>query len=243
MTMRSVAPLFVVVFLLGLSLGASLLWALTPQAPGHHWSDIFTKHLPDWFVALFTLALTVSTTYLWIATAALAQEARESANKLVSVERPYLTGGGDFNKKMFFRLDVENHGKTAAFMTGYDVRFAKLAELIDEAKQDKPVRPLERNRFRHMDGISPTGARKYVFTNIPIEPGADVIYGAVYYRDPILGDDHDSRFLLRIAPSWDIPGHGITRLDGVKDVSEGYWSWDYQRNKQQQAGSNQWTIT
>ena len=83
-----------------------------------------------------------------------------------------------------------------------------------------------------MDGISPTGARKNVFTRIPIEPNADIVFGAVYYRDPILGEEHDSRFLLRIAPSRDIPGYGITRLDGVKDVSEDYWSWDYKKNKQ-----------
>jgi hypothetical protein len=83
-----------------------------------------------------------------------------------------------------------------------------------------------------MDGISPGGARKNIFTQISIEPEKDVIYGAVYYRDPILGEDHHSRFLLRIAPSRDIPGEGITRLDGVKDVSEEYWSWDYKKKAQ-----------
>ena len=84
-----------------------------------------------------------------------------------------------------------------------------------------------------MDGISPGGARKNVFTGISIEPDKDVIYGAVYYRDAILGDEHDSRFLLRIAPSRDIPGEGLTRLDGVKDVSEKYWDWDYKKKANQ----------
>jgi hypothetical protein len=148
------------------------------------------------------------------------------------MERPYLTGGGDFETKRGFRLDVENHGKTPAFMTGYDIRFAKLAELEEETRQNKEIRPLCKNHFRHMDGISPAGARKNIFTQISIEPDKDVIYGAVYYRDPILGEDHHSRFLLRIAPSRDIPNEGLTRLDGVKDVSEEYWSWDYKRKAQ-----------
>jgi hypothetical protein len=224
--MRAVAPLIILNFILGIALGGSLAWMiLQSQQPGHHWYDTFTEHTPDWFVALFTLALTVSTTYLWIA-------ARDSTDKLISMERPYLTGGGDFETKRGFRLDVENHGKTPAFMTGYDIRFAKLKELEEETKQNKAIRRLCKNRFRHMDGISPGGARKNIFTQIPIESDADIVFGAVYYRDAILGDEHDSRFLLRIAPSRDIPGEGLTRLDGVKDVSEKYWDWDYPNKEQ-----------
>ena len=222
---------FSLTLLIGMGLGALIMWASIPL-PGHPWHKAFIDHAPDWFVAIFTLTLTISTLALWSETKRLASDAKDSADDLVRMERPYLTAGGDFDKKMGFRLDVENHGKTPAFMTGYDIRFATLAELIGETKQKKPIRPLEKNRFRHMDGISPTGARKYVFTNIPIKPDKDVIYGAVYYRDPILGEDHHSRFLLRIAPSWDIPGNGITRLDGVKGVSEDYWSWDYEKKAQ-----------
>jgi hypothetical protein len=79
------------------------------------------------------------------------------------MERPYVTGGGDFENKTgleLFRLDVENHGKTAAFMTGYDLQFAKLAEL----QKDPTVRDVRKNHFRHMDGISPQGARKIIRT-------------------------------------------------------------------------------
>ena len=66
---------------------------------------------------------------------AIASDANESSEALISMERPYVTGGGDFENewgKELFRLDVENHGKTAAFMTGYDLQFAKLADLQTE---------------------------------------------------------------------------------------------------------------
>jgi len=78
-----------------------------------------------------------------------------------------VTGGGDFvktNGVELFRLDVENHGKTPAFMTGYDLQFAKLAELQEEERQKKKLRLLREKHFSHMDGISPTGARKNIFT-------------------------------------------------------------------------------
>jgi hypothetical protein len=146
------------------------------------------------------------------------------------MERPYLTAGGDFGIKINgFRLDVENHGKTPAFITGYDMKFATLATLQQETKQGKKPRELVKNRYRNMDGISPNGARKQIFTKIFIKPGKDVIYGAVYYRDAILGKYYKTRFLLRIESSRDIPGYGLTRLDRVEDVHEAYWDWDYPR--------------
>lgn len=124
-------------------------------------------------------------------------------------------------------MDVENHGKTPAFMTAYDLRFAKLADLV----ADNTIRCIE-PRYRHMDGISPTGGRKNIFTQIPMEADADIVYGAVYYEDPIRGKPHYSRFLLRIAPTRDIPGEGLTRLDVDERVSRKYWSWDYQKDQQ-----------
>jgi hypothetical protein len=57
-----------------------------------------------------------------------------------------------------------------------------------------------------------------------------VIFGAVWYEDPILNKEHHSRFILRIAPYRDIPGEGLTRLD-VEGVSDEYWSWDYKENE------------
>jgi hypothetical protein len=217
--MRAGAPLIGIGLILGMVLGGSLVWGKLP------W-----PHEPDTWVAIFTLTLTVSTVLLWKSTASLAKEAKDSADRLTIIESPYVSGGGDFVKKdtggvELFRLDVENHGKTPAFMTAYDVRFAKLADL----KADPTIRCVC-PRYRHMDGISPTGARKNIFTQIPLEADADVVYGAVWYRDPILGKEHYSRFLLRIAPTRDIRGEGLTRLD-VEGVSEDYWKWDYQKDR------------
>src|SRR5690349_11137817 len=120
--MLSITRILAITLFLGLALGAFIMWAFQPL-PGEPWHKAITSHLPDWFVALFTLMLTVSTTYLWIATKDLASAAKDSANKLVSMERPYLTAGGDFGTQNGFRLDVENHGKTPAFITGYDIKF------------------------------------------------------------------------------------------------------------------------
>ena len=181
-------------------------------------------------MAFFTFTLTGSTLLLWWATAELAGEARDSSRRLLKIESPYVTGGGDFDNKTgteLFRLDVENHGKTAAFMTAYDLQFATLRELRHEFPVAREVRPLR----RHIDGISPTGARKSIHTQIAMPSGADVVYGAIYYEDPILGIEHYSRFILRINATRDIPGHGLTRLD-VDGVSRNYWSWDYRENQQ-----------
>src|SRR5262249_35309049 len=77
--------------------------ALPGQAPLHMpW-----PHDGDEWVAFFTLTLTISTILLWASTASLAKEARDSAEKLISMERPYVTGGGDFVNdwgKELFRL-------------------------------------------------------------------------------------------------------------------------------------------
>jgi len=230
--MRAAAPLLGIAFTLGLALGASLMWAF--QEPGHHWYETFVKHTPDWFVALFTLTLTVSTYLLWGSTADLAREARDSSDRLLKMETPYVSGGGDFvktNGVELFRLDVENHGKTPAFITAYDLQFAKLAELQEEERQKQKPRASRERYYRHIEGLSAMGARKNIFTQIPIEKDADIVFGAVWYEDPILVKEHYSRFILRIAPHRDIPGHGLTRLD-VEGVSNDYWSWDYQENRE-----------
>ena len=52
--------------------------------------------------------------------------------------RAYLVGGGDFdtdreqfvvdeNRNQLFRVEVENHGSTPAFLVGFDVKFDTLA--------------------------------------------------------------------------------------------------------------------
>jgi hypothetical protein len=69
--------------------------------------------------------------------------------------------------------------------------------------------------------------------------GADVVYGAVWYRDPILKKMYRSRFLLRIAPTRDIRGEGLTRLDVDKRVSSEYWKW-HQEEEERPVGSVAW---
>jgi hypothetical protein len=162
---------------------------------------------------------------LWWVTYGIARDANKSAKTLISMERPYVTGGGDFENetgKELYRLDVENHGKTPAFMIAYDLQFAKLEELRKEYPAARSVRL---KHYRHIDGLSPQGARKVIRTKIEKTQGDDAVYGAVWYED-IWGDEHFSRFILRIAETRDIPKEGLTRLD-VKCVSRDYWSWDY----------------
>ena len=193
------------------------------------WLTIIWDRTSEDPVAFFTFVLGISTILLWVTTACIARDTRNSAKNSIDMERPYITGGGDFENKTgleLFRLDVENHGKTAAFMTGYDLQFAKLAEL----QKDPTVRDVRKNHFRHMDGISPQGARKIIRTQILKPPDDDVVFGAVWYED-IFGKPHYSRFLLRIAHWRDIRGEGLTRLD-VEGVSSDYWYWDY-KNKEQ----------
>jgi hypothetical protein len=124
-----------------------------------------------------------------------------------AADRAYLTGGGDVTEQdgeQFFRLDVENHGKTPAQLIAYDVRFAKLAELQAEFPTARRVR----KRFPNVDGISPTGARKKIYTDVKREAAADAVYGAIWYKD-IWGKGHRSRFVLRIAEKRDIEGGGL----------------------------------
>lgn len=97
-------------------------------------------------------------------------------------DRAYLTGGGDIedrDSRQFFRFDVENHGKTPAFTIAYDVQFAKLEELRREYPKAREVC----KRHPHIDGISPTGARKEIYTDIRRTLDEDAVYGAVWYYD------------------------------------------------------------
>jgi hypothetical protein len=140
-------------------------------------------------------------------------------------DRAYVSGGGDIverDGKQFFRFDIENHGKTPAFTVAYDVQFAKLAELQAEFPKARDVC----KKHLHAEGVSPTGARKEIFTYIERKNvGDDAVFGAVWYED-VWGDPHLSRFVLRIAEKRDIEGEGLTRLD-VGRVSDDYSSWDH----------------
>jgi hypothetical protein len=195
---------------------------------GEWWDGFFCEvKATDVALAYFTLFLVFGTFALWWATSDIARDANQSSEMLVNMEAPYVTGGGDFESvggRWFFRLDVENHGKTPAFMTGYDLQFATLAEVKKELKEVK-------ENFRHMDGISAHGKRKIIRTERERCYGADMVYGAIFYQD-VFKDRYCSRFLLRVAPWLDIPKEGLTRLDVDTGVSSKYWSWDRPKNKE-----------
>jgi hypothetical protein len=178
---------------------------------------------PEW-TALFTAVLTVSTIGLWYVTYCIASDANESARTLIDMERPYLAGGGDFEDKTgkeLYRLDIENHGKTPAFIVAYGLEFAKLDELKREFPSARDVQ-----RRPYIESLSPQGARKEIPLQIEKECGMDIVFGCVWYED-IWGGKYSSRFILRIAATRDVPGHGLTRLSGIEGVSSDYWKWEY----------------
>jgi hypothetical protein len=195
----------------------------------HILSALLSLHAEGW-TALFTFTLTVSTIGLWIATYRIARDARDSARTLISMERPYVASGGDFEDatgKELYRLDVENHGKTAAFMVAYDLQFARLEELKKEFPRARCVRFKHHN---HIDSLSPQGARKIVRTQIEKPNDVDIVFGCVWYED-IWEEKYSSRFILRIAPMRDIPKEGLTRLSGIEGVSSDYWKWEYPKKE------------
>ena len=173
----------------------------------------------------------VATAFIGVFTWVIACVNRRQLRHARRVDRAYVTGGGDIwtdekTGKQYFRLDIENHGQTPAFVRAYDVRFAKLTDLQDEFPTVRNVkkRPL-------VDGVSPQGGRRKIFTKIEREKlSDDAVFGAVWYED-VWGDEHPSRFILRIAETNDIKGEGLTRLD-VRGVGKDYSDWDYPKKKQ-----------
>jgi hypothetical protein len=86
---------------------------------------------------------------------------------LIKVERAYVTGGGyspnhgpGYGARQF-HVEVQNLGKTPAFLTDYDVHFAKLEDLVD-----KPARPVER-RLPYDDRFSRGSAGPWLTTSTP----------------------------------------------------------------------------
>ena len=164
-----------------------------------------------------TIGLAAYTFRLWRATKSASAEALVASTKatqtLVKIERAYLTGGGpvkpDEAGGRYFRVEVANYGKTPAFLSDFDVRFATM----DQVKAS-PM-PVSR-RLPFDDRIAP-GDEK-VLGCIQIPPGTEVVYGAFWYKD-WLKQDHIFRFILRIAED------GDTRTD-VAGVDESYRHWD-----------------
>jgi hypothetical protein len=130
------------------------------------------------------------------------------------MERAYLTGGGDVEWKggqRYFRVEVANYGKTAAYLSGFYVRFATRAELIS-----RPPAIFHRHVF---DDRIPPGGLTRALGFLPINhPNPDFIYGGFIYRD-LQKRRHIFRFILRIHPN------GHTRPDVSRGVGERFRRW------------------
>jgi hypothetical protein len=122
--MKAGAPLIGLGSILGCALCGSLLWSLQPEVPGHHWYDTFAEHAPDWFVALFTLALTVSTIFLWRATKKLATDAKESSERQLRAYPGVIGGSIEIrDNKFHIAIEVVNTSTTPAYRFRYDMAY------------------------------------------------------------------------------------------------------------------------
>jgi hypothetical protein len=112
----------------------------------------------------------------------------EHTQTLSNIERAYVVGGGDtvtILGQSYFRVDVANYGKTPAFLTAFDIQFAKLLAW-----------PCTVSPLRPYDDQLPPGLVKHGIDHIPVSSGAEVIYGAFWYHDR--GKERRSfRFILR----------------------------------------------
>ena len=181
-----------------------------------------------WGLVCWTAGLAVVTGLLFIAAFYTAWSAERSSAKaldastkatetLIKVERPYVTGGGyspnhgpGYGARQF-HVEVPNLGKTPAFLTDYDVQFAKLADLTD-----RPAREVE-PRLHYDDRLAP--AERKEIDLIPVDPAdADVVFGAFWYLD-WAKERREFRFVLRIAGN-------DTRPDISRLVHPDYSKWD-----------------
>jgi len=150
------------------------------------------------FIAAFTITL-------WAIAWKQLSHARE-------VDRAYLTGGGDIDKNAtgqdIFRLDIENIGRTAAFVTKYHVQFSTKAQI----KKFRPFKPshIHDDRLAPAGGDKDSSVRKGIKTPVRKPPNPDFVYGAVWYKD-IWRRTHYFRFILRIHPD----GHTRTDIEGL----------------------------
>lgn len=132
------------------------------------------------------------------------------------VERAYLTGGGpiltDAIRGRLFRIEVENHGKTPAYLCAYDVHFATLDDVREGPQEVFPMRLYD-------DRIKPGGSLKPLDWIPFTRQDADIIYGALWYQD-LLKREHIFRFILRVDKTAD-----LTHV-GVSGVDDSYTYWD-----------------
>lgn len=171
-----------------------------------------------WWLVIVTGGLAGATFLLYSSTAQIASDAqdisRKSTETLASMERAYLTGGGDIEWRGLrrgFRVEVANYGKTAAYLAGFYVCFATRAEL----NARKPRRYL---RSVFDDRIPPGGVTRSIAHVEFNHPDAEFIYGGFFYRD-LQKRRHVFRFILRIYPN------GHTRPDVSHGVGQRYRKW------------------
>jgi hypothetical protein len=189
------------------------------------------------FLALVTLGLAVVTGCLYVATARIARESKEASAKalaastratktLTRIERAYLTGGGDIDNrggKKHFRIDVANYGKTAAYLTIYEIRFApKLADVQDGPK--KIYKPCKRTSSIFDDRIAPDNKTKVIGYIEMVPPDAEIIYGCFWYTDWRKKKRH-FRFILRVEPGR-IRSNADRTVPNVEGVDDSYREWD-----------------
>jgi hypothetical protein len=151
-----------------------------------------------------------------------ALDASTKATKtLTRIERAYLTGGGDVEirgGKRCFRVDVANYGKTAAYLTNYEIGFA--ANLADvQAGTRKVYEPCKQTSGVFDDRIPPDNKTK-VIDYVTMDPqDAEIIYGCFWYTDWRKKKERYFRFILRVEPFTD-----RTRPD-VGSVDDSYREW------------------
>jgi hypothetical protein len=194
-----------------------------PEDAFAKWTDpvaIFTGLL-----VLITVGLALATFGLFEETSRLASDSDNASAKalaastratktLTRIERAYLTGGGDIENRggrKCFRVDVANYGKTAAFLTHYDVRFAASLKEVQAGPREIC------KRYVFDDRIAPDNKTK-VIDYVEIEPPeAEIIYGCFWYTDWRKKDRY-FRFILRVGIT------GRTRPD-VDRVDDSYRKW------------------
>ena len=210
----------------------------TPRGDDHG-RPAFVKEIPETYaeawrdpvaqgtavLAIVTAALVIVTYLLYSSAAETARDAKEASAKaldastratqtLVNKERAYLTGGGDvqwIQGRRYFRVEVANYGKTAAYLSGFYVRFATGSELTSRSSNT-----LHRHVFD--DRIPPGGVTRPLQC-IPIDhPDPEFIYGGFCYKD-LQKNRHAFRFILRIQQN------GRTRPDVTRGVSARFRKW------------------
>ena len=156
------------------------------------------------------------------------------ANEMqITMERPYVTGGGTYwrdrnyrdmhltNSKgeSRFRVDVSNYGKTPAYLFAFDVQFEKKAQVKAALFDVFPT-------HTHYDLLPPGGTPRYGIDGhreFWIPTGSEVVFGAFWYRD-IWGEAHMFRFVLSLSDP-----ETLSDVDCV-DGYRGHWDLDKDLN-------------